>query len=191
MNISQISFSAKIPIRTCQIYDKHDKKYVPATIYEHDGKDFEDVGYFQNLPGRWKYKHDVADDIEMKFFNHAAFSDIRFFSIETDEKPIGILEYVKYNDKNDVQFVETRNRNRYKYTGTTLLALAAQNAIKDNLPSLTISDPVEKAMPFYINKCGFEESTEPAELITDEKGMKKIIEIAERKTKGKLLNIEA
>ena len=192
MNINNISFGAKIPVATCQIYNKSIKQPCKATIYEFDCKDEHDEQYFRKIPGRWTYSKDIANDIDMRRCYPRQFSNYRFFALETqDNKPVGIMEYITSDDANNVDFIEAHQRNKYKYIGTTLLAHAAKQTLKENLEELIICDPVEKAIPFYTDKCGFRDGIGSPELRMKQEGMKKLIEHAKEKTKAPIIDINA
>ena len=190
MKMNNISFGAKLPVATCQIYNKKTKEFDSATVFEHDCKDSFDVDYFRNAPGKWKYQREIAEDAEMKFYYPGIFTNSRFYSIENEDQiPIRMIEFDKYDDCADVQLFETKQRNKYKYTGSNLLATIAKEGLKEGKTSLIISDPVESAMKFYEEKCGFKRIIGTPQLELDAKGMEDLISKTENKTQGNIIDL--
>lgn len=183
-----VSFGKKIPIALCQIQNKKSKEFSYATIYEHDAKDKEDIDYFKNLPKRWRFKNQVADNIAMKHDFRLIFENDRYFSIENKEgTPIGIMQINEDDAFTDIEYIESHARKRYSYIGTWLVAIAGIETLKKQHDKLIITDALKPAQPFYIKHCGFKKNNEILEM--KEKEIKKFLKQTQKKTHSQIIDL--
>ena len=202
----QISFGAKIPISTCNIYDKKDDKFIRATLYEIDCKDKSDLKYLDKIKGIWKYKTQITDDAKRKYERTAKnnsklfwrkrpahdqllIQDNQFFSIETPKKDVVCLcETAQYGKDIDVNFLESSKNDSYKYAGQAMLASLAKHIVGTN-KILTVKIPTHEATPFYRDVCRFKRADYFGFELPDEDAVS-FIRNVESKTKGKILDCD-
>ena len=165
-----VSFGKKIPISQYQILDKSSNKFVQATLSEFDCRDKSDIDLFVKDDGWWNYKDDVVHGMLAKINNmqkydylskeEKAFVDSnKFFAIQDKDKNlIGVCVTIDDGTNSDIFFLETKNCNKYKYTGQGMIASLAKRLIsKFQDPTLTVNFPAPSALTFYILTCGFKD----------------------------------
>ena len=88
----------------------------------------------------------------------------------------------------DIDVLENKYLSGYKYVGTNLITAAAQETLKSDCRKLTIKQPLPEVRPFYIEKCGFRETTgRPLELNKEE--LPTLIENAESKIQTNIIDL--
>ena len=185
-----IYFGKKIPIATCSILNRVTKTPENATIFEHDCKDKSDYKYFKDLANTWNYKEDVALQALRKYNSPLLNIGTKIYSIETSRgRTIGIMETSEYGKICDVQHLESQLKGLYSYTGSILLSFLAQQKLNQNINSIFVTNPAKSARKFYTDHCFFKECP-PIALELDKKGMKKLIEKTEEKTKKEIINLQ-
>ena len=203
--ITPISFGKKIPLSQVNIYDKRDNKYIPATVYELDCTDKQDIRLVKYNIYTHCFNQRIADSMEAKnLFYQGLFNfqgealwdlvrntpDKNFYILETPyEEIMGICQVRDKNEDRDVvEFLESGGGDTYKYVGQSLLAAVAKHAASLK-KDLEISLPVDDR--FYTDKCGFKkkETGVNLEMKSDEIG--NFVEKVETRTQGKMLNLRA
>ncbi len=191
----QISFGKKIPITNCQVKDKKNGKFVPATIYEADCKDFSDIQEVDNLDGIWSFKSSIVSYMKIKYSRQLISTtdkNDKFYLLQTqDGTTLGLCQTNKEGSSTKVEFLENRRDKKYKYVGQSLLAAIGLETLKEGKKSIVITVPTEEAIPFYVDKCGFKESNNSTPLKLSKKRIKKLIRKTENKTNTNLINLRA
>lgn len=197
-NAMNISFKAKIPVSECQVYDRQKKKFVPATLYEYDCKDFSDIQRFKNNYHKWIYMDSFISNMKIKFMhfcydkghtNNALEAD-RFYSLELpDNHLVGFCETVDNIKSTNIYYLETDRERRYKYAGQSILASLSKQMLNSSLNhEMTINCPANSARNFYIDKCGFDIKREKA-LYLDKKGLSDFVKTFEERTHKPIVNL--
>ena len=199
----QISFTKKIPVNTCNIYDKRRRKFVEATVYEIDCKDKSDIDYIKGMKGNWIHKDQISYGVERKhnrvtgenalFWKHAneqGIEDNGYYSLEgPNEEIICVCETEPFGREVDISFLESAKGKRYKYAGQTMLASIANNIFGSG-QILTVKAPANSAMGFYEDKCGFRKNQKYFGYEMSQEDMQGFIQRTEEKTRGKILNCQ-
>lgn len=188
----KISFGRKIPITQCQIKDIEQDKFVPATFYEVDCKDKEDIFEIASIPGQWNFKSTIVFNMLSK--NRCQNIDSfekkpSFYILQEQEGEILGISQVKKDGKNfSVQFIESKQDNKHKYVGQTMLASLGLHILKKHGDRLTISSPVDNAKQFYIDKCGFKTCYD-GNFKMNTKHIQRFIRQTQKKTQAPLMDI--
>ena len=200
----QISFGKKIPISTCNIYDKYSGNYTKSTLYEIDCKDRSDIKYIKDIKGVWNYKNEIVLNAEDKhrilsnnknaacrkqpkddFYLHGN----QFFSLETPEKDVVCLcQTEQYGDDIDITFLESGGRNRFRYCAQTMLAFIAKHLLNTD-KILTIRIPAYNATWFYSDVCKFERVCNHSGFELPEENMISFVQNVEERTNGEIIDI--
>ena len=168
----QVSFGKRIPIYKCQVTDMATGKNMPAVISEYDCEDYEDIQEMTDLGYKWKFALCLSADMHSKLLYNR---DPRFtkrnypmhFYILHDEKEdkygcvniFGICETEENKDNTNIAFIESKYDKKHKYVGQTMIASIGKTLLKRNGHNIYILNPAYNAIPYYINKCGFETVT--------------------------------
>ena len=188
----QISFKAKIPISTCNIYNKSTNKFERATIYEIDCKDEEDLSYLSNPDGMWEFKTSITYDARSKYYESLLHlnqdSQDKYYSLEAQDGTIACMcETQPFFKDTNIKYIESNPNKRYKYAGQTMLASIAKKII-DTSQNLTIHIPSFEARDFYSKVCAFNEDTTGFGYELSQKDMKNFIQRTEKRTCGEIIN---
>ncbi len=197
----QISFGKKIPISTCNIYNKGAQKYERATLYETDCKDMDDVFYFKNIEGSWQYKDSVATRVFSKYLsisktkpegiNGIDSACDKFYTLETQDGYIaGICETQPYKNNTNVRYIESNPDKLYKYSGQAMLAIIAKLILRTG-QDLEINSSAFEAMNFYSKVCNFNQNDTGLGFELPQEDMEDFIQRTENRTNGKIININA
>lgn len=159
MNNIAISFGKRIPKMQFQIQKKDTKEYVPAVFSEVDCKDEDDYNEVKNLDRKWTFRNHIAQAIEEKdvvqrFFKQKSNKSIYEMHDEQGQL-IGIAQTQTRNGICNIEYIETKPNNEYKYVGQAMVTAIGRETIARNGYTLTVLTPIDEAMPFYINACGF------------------------------------
>ena len=165
-----ISFGKKIPIMQCQVQNIKTGNFVPSTVYEYDCNDPSDANKIDEIDGYWIFKPQIFYQAKDKHSQPNKYANTRIFSLETQKgETLGLMVTDKDKKNNDVDVLENKFMSGHKYVGTSLLAAAALETIKQGYDKLTIKQPIPEVRPFYIDKCGFRETNgRPLELTKEE-----------------------
>ena len=191
MSVRPVSFGKKIPIAKCRIIDNQKRKTVPATVYEYDCKNSEDIETVQKTQGIWSFKDLIENNMKRKMFlqllpNKKVLD--HFYFIETDKGDmVGMSQVSDEIDGTNIKYIETQRNGRYKYAGSALLSGIGLNAYK-NGKKIKVAAPIEPALPFYIDKCGFK-ITPSDRLYLPADRIPELIENTEYKTNSKFIDL--
>lgn len=199
MKTYSVSFGQKIPIANCRVRNNETGKFVPAILYEYDCKDKEDIEEIKNLAGDWKFKGVVLDGMQIKK-NVQEGQTIefpnRFYALkDLGDETIGISFLYKRTNKLSktnslaVKFIETSPDKTYKYVGQAMLACHALSAMNDGYDRFEIRFPIDAAVPFYKEKCGFKDGEDEYTLEMTAKEIKKFLKKVFFKTHSKIEDI--
>ena len=193
-----ISFGAKIPIAKCKIQNRETGKSESATVYEYTCTDKSDVKKIERIMDKedWEFGQDIAYDvwwknsvIEKNDNRYKYMLDYHFYSIENNRrKTIGLCE-TKENDDIGVEFLETLQDKKYRFTGQTLLASIAKKANHSG-NNLVILNAAQKALDFYRKICGFTKEVQDDESISfvvNKPQIQEFIRQTEQRTNGEIV----
>ena len=189
----QISFGKKIPITTCNIYNKEAQQYERATLYEIDCNDEADIDYLLRPDGMWEFKESIAYDAKNKYLDIKYCmcpNDImnRYYSLGTKNGKVACLcETQSVYGNTNIRYIESNPDKHYKFAGQTMLASIAK-LIYSTSQCLEINIPTAWARPFYSKVCGFKEDLTGFGYELRQKDMKKFISRTEQRTKGEILS---
>ncbi len=197
----EISFNGKIPVSTCNIYNKRRRKFVEATVYEIDCKDKKDADYIRNIGGNWKYKEQIVQGIKRKhnrltgenasFWNNAeknSIEDNRYFAlVAPKEEIICICETEPFGNEVDISVIESKKDRHYKYAGQTMLATIAKSILGRD-KKLTVKAPSNDAVIFYENKCHFRKNRKYFGYELPQEDIQDFIQRTENRTNGKIIS---
>lgn len=204
---NNISFGKKIPITTCQIQDKKTGKYIPATFYEYDCKDEEDILELVFTGSKWYFVDSIVKNMSEKLKINEMFktdekSDLRnhpiiknnlnkrFFSLQlNDGKILGICQARNKNSSLDIDYIESQNCN-HKYIGLNMLASLGIKSLQENKGNVIIGLSTTEARSFYTDKCGFETDNK-GNLVLNKPHIKKLIRQTQKETHSKIINLNA
>ena len=196
MNISPVSFGKKIPITQCKIRDNNSGNFVGATFYEVDCKDMEDINEINALSGKWEFRKTIARKMEdihdlMEIDSYRS-NNLGFYVLQKDGGEIvGLSEVKKSFPDLRLEYIESENEGKYKYVGQTMMASLGEVARQEKLKRIYIPIPVDSAIPFYVDKCGFREQKNGSALIMNINKTKKLKELAETKTHAPIIDVRA
>ena len=197
-----ISFGAKIPIAKCKIQNRETGKFENATVYEYTCTDKSDVEKIERIISKqdWEFGQDIANDvwwknsvIEKNNTRYNYMRDYHFYSIENNRrKTIGLCETQEKEDIS-VEFLETLQDKKYRFTGQTLLASVAEKA--NNIANrLIILNAAQKALDFYRKTCGFTteiHENDEISFVIEEPQLQAFIKQTEERTNGEIISLNA
>ncbi len=193
MNNISISFGKKIPKMQFQIQKKDTKEYVPAIFSEVDCTDDTDYTEVKNLDRHWAFKNNIAERIEQKNSIQRYFKQKTNISIyemhDNIGQLIGIAQTQTQNGVCNIDYIVTKPNNEYKYVGQAMITAIGKETLSNNGRVLTIMTPVDDAIPFYTNACGFKIFGELFLKMTSNQILE-LIKRTEQKTKAPIINIE-
>ena len=195
-----ISFGAKIPIAKCKIQNRQTGKTESATVYEYTCTDKSDVEKIKKivLKHDWEFGPDIAYDawwknsvIEKNDTRYDYMRDYHIYSIENNRrKTIGLCETQEKDDVS-VEFLETLQDKKYRFTGQTLLASVAEKA-SHVANRLIILNAAQKALDFYRKTCGFTKEIRDDDgisFVVDKPQLQDFIRQTEQRTSGEILSL--
>ena len=195
----QISFGKKIPISTCNIYNKEAQKYERATLYEIDCKDEEDINYLNNIEGKWEYKDAIAyladfKHIDANDINHEKIgldlSGYKIYSLETQGNHVACMcETHPLESSQNIEIIESNPDKKYKYSGQAMLASIAKQIFPQGL-DLEVLIPVAKSESFYSEACKFPRNDSAFGYCLKNQKLRFFIERVEGKIQGKILDVK-
>ena len=72
---NSISFGKKIPITSCQVQDKTTGNFLPATLYEYDCKDEQDILEVVFTGKQWYFSNSIIKNMEKKLKLNEIFTE--------------------------------------------------------------------------------------------------------------------
>ena len=190
-----INFTGKIPIATCKIKNKRTKRSVPVTFFEYDCKDVADYKEVQAQQGLSRFKNIIAGGMKAKTsqINCGKTPDEDYFyGMQTKRGDIVAIAQTSVEDDSvHIDFIET-NHKKYKYAGKNMLALIGKNMLEDKKgKKLVVDYALDEAVGFYTNGCNFQPkgNQEDKKFVLHKKGVKKLIENAQSKSKGLFVEV--
>ncbi len=174
MAVSSISFGKKIPLIKCHIKDNVANKYIPATFYEVDCEDINEIDEVRDSLKGWQFSKSISQNMRTAYMMNKCNSlftvnDEYFYEPETDAfyemriddgEIVGICQVSKHPKDLHIEFIESKGNKQYKYVGQTMIAAIGRVAKHEKLKKIYIPMPIPSAIDFYINKCGFEHCNE-------------------------------
>lgn len=190
-----INFTGKIPIATCRIENKKTQKSVPATFFEYDCKDLSDSIEVRTQQSLNKFKNFIAGDMKVKtsqINRGKAPDEDYFYGMQTKRGDIvAIAQTYVEDDSVHIDFIET-NHKKYKHVGKNMLALIGKNMLEDKKgKKLVVDYALDEAVGFYTDGCNFQPkgNQEDKKFVLHKKGVKKLIENAQSKSKGLFVEV--
>ncbi len=188
----QISFGKKIPISTCNIYNKEAQKYERATLYEIDCKDESDIDYLSSPDGMWEFKDSITYDARGKNYELLLYLNQekwdKFYSLEAKDGTIACMcETQPFFRDTNIRYIESNPDKLYKFAGQIMLANIAKLLLKTS-QNMQIHVPSFEARDFYSKICGFREDSTGFGYELPQKDMMSFIKRTENRTKGRILN---
>lgn len=198
MNIKPVSFGKKIPVAQGQIKNyKHDY-YIPATLYELDCTDKEDIDEISSLSGKWLFRKIISNNMNDKFNGQEDIFDTsekKFYILQLDKgETVGIMQVHEIENSVYVDYIESKEtkNNKYKYIGQLLLSTLGADALKRKMKTMVIATPIPSSISFYTEKCGFNrvDNILGLDLLKmDRNEIKKFVSTVEEKTKSPIVDI--
>lgn len=210
-NINAAAFGKKVPLAEIKLKDKEKNKFVPARIYELDCTDTSDIDEVMKADGKWAFKASIIRNMNAKYSvrrisngNYGPTSILgertsgeynvannRFYVTQLkDGSTVGMTQVHNRNSSLCIDFIESREDKRYKYVGQTLLAALGMDLLKHDGKRILITAPTDSAVPFYVDKCGFQESIN-SQLKMNKKNIKKFIRRTQKHINSPILDIRA
>ena len=159
MNNIAISFGKKIPKMQFYIQRKDTEEFVPAIFSEVDCKDEDDYTDVKTLDRKWTFKDYIAQRISEKNSLQQYFKKLSDTSVyemqDASGQIIGLAQTETRNGVCNIEYIESKHNNEYRYVGQSMVAAIGREALDKKCYKLTVDAPIDEAMPFYINACGF------------------------------------
>ena len=130
---NNISFGKKIPLTTCKIQEKNTGNFVPATLYEYDCKDEQDILEIVFTGSQWYFSDSIVKNMGKKFKLNELFKENpllkktkfrkepkskddyekRFFVMQLEDgKTVGICQAQNRDFSLKLDYLESQN-NKY------------------------------------------------------------------------------
>ena len=200
MNISNsqinksMTFKAKIRIAKCNIFDRQNRDFSQATMYEYDCKDIEDVIFFEQLEkeSKWRFADIFSGKACCK--HSGMYGNEKLYTLEDKNGiTIGICNIQENINEACLKFIESNNGKQYRYVGQNMLAILAGKAFMFGKKTFKVQNALADALFFY-KKCGFKLDNEAfgksqIDLFMNRESMMKLIQTAQNKTNGKIINL--
>ena len=206
---NNISFGKKIPLTTCQIQDKKTGNFVPATLFEYDCKDEQDILEIVFTGKQWYFSEAIIKNMDKKFQLNKLFEENpllkktkfrkepkskddyykRFFVMQLqDGKTIGVCQAQNKDNSLKLDYLESQNNN-HRFIGTTILASLGIKTLQDGINSITIDSGTTEAEDFYTDKCGFKHYTDDTFKL-DKRHIKKLIKQTQKETQSPIVDLQ-
>ncbi len=193
----QISFGKKIPLMKCNVKDINKNQFVPAYFSKYDCKDASDLSDLYNSCQNWCFIDKIIDDMKKKYMalkENYTSSPFEFYVLENEEgKKLGICETVNTENYGNIEYIVSRNNDKYKYAGQAMVAMVGKEILKRNAYRLYVASPAPSASGFYTEKCGFERFNENSilsSLFLEKTGIKKFINRFQERTNSKISDLK-
>lgn len=191
--INNISFGRKVPIYKAAVIHNHRKE--PVTLYQYDCKDMSDLDSFDSIKGEWDFKEQISRLLynsirENKSFGHRSH-DVYVLESNKNNDILAMGAFTTRYTGNILSYIESKSDKKYKYIGSTFLAATGKHLLKQQRPHMKVGYSLQSAIPFY-QKLGFVQSRNIGnEFQASEKELNKLIKYAQRKTRSRIVDIEA
>ncbi len=193
MNIQSLSFGKKIPIATCRVKNNETRKFEPATLFEYDCTDMDDINEVYGLPDSWSFKYVISNGMRDKWKIKDEYDvDIpaSFFVLKnSSNKTIGVSYLEDRDNHSALKFIQTDPSKKYKYAGQAILASHALTSLNDNFDKFEVRYPTDDAFSFYKDVCGFKDVGEKYSIELDKKGMKTFLRKFQFRTLGRVFDV--
>lgn len=188
-----ITFTGKIPIAKCQIKNRLTQKRVPATFFEYDCRDIEDSIEVKTAKRMYSFKDTISRYMGIKTKQLQGRGEPikeRFFGLATKNGELVGLAQTKTDARGThIDFIETDFSN-YKHAGQNMLALIGKYGMENSKEKRLIVDCyTDNAYSFYADKCKFKPYDKGKKLALGQKGVRKLIQRAQTKSKSSFKEI--
>lgn len=160
MNITPFSFGKKIPLMHCNVKDVRHDKFAEVTLSEYDCKDYSDIQEVNDQCKRWEFGFNIADDMNIKRMDYLKgyeqYPTNYYVMEDKNKKIIGLCETVDFGNDTNIEFIESKRNSGYKYIGQAMLAMVGKILLNKGKENLCVAHSYIEAVPFYIDKCGFD-----------------------------------
>ena len=189
-----VSFGNKLPITKFQVQNIKTGSFEKATLFEMNCNSVKDIFDMENTKGHFSFKEQIINNMWKKIHKHKQFNDVNFYKAETEQgKTIGICETYKGPYYKDITYISSEKSRNYKYQGQAMLASVGQTILKDTkLLNMVVTTPLNTAMKFYKEICGFDEITVGKGNLLLQMDRSKIIEFikaVEKRTQSGIINL--
>ena len=193
MNSLAISFGKRIPKMQFFIQRKDTEEFVPAIFSEVDCKDYEDYTDVKKLDRKWTFKDSIAQRIaeknSMQLYLKKSTGTSVYEMHDINGELIGLVQTETQNGICNIEYIESKPNNEYRYVGQSIVTAIGQEALTKNCHLLTVLAPVDDAIPFYTNTCGFKRFGEFS-LKMNFKQIQELIEKTAQKTNAPIINLQ-
>ena len=190
-----ISFGRKTPITYCQIYDKEKRKFVGATCYKFDCTEESDIKEIKQLDYGWRYITETISNMERKLAKHkrGLSSDVVVFTLEKQNgETLGLCCAEDRERSLEVHYIESKQNNKHKYVGQTLLASIGKEVIDNSTQQrFVIKNAVSSAYGFYEDVCGFDECISSCDLFMNREKIHRFIKQTQKRTHSPIIDLKA
>ena len=189
-----ISFGQKIPIMQTQIKNLQTGNFEPATVFELDCKDEEDIEETSSLEkNSFGFANKITANMRYKYrqFKKGINDKNSFYILQNKSgETLGIAQTEEgFKKGHQLEYLETKYDTNYKYVGQTLLASITKDIMNKDGIRLSIFEPVPTAVTFYDKICGFQNIGNLL-LTANRKEMQDFISRTEERTKATLIDLK-
>ena len=190
-----VSFGKNIPIARCQIKDLKQEKFIPATLYELDCSDKNDITEVESVFGTWNFRNTILKEMHNKYNakqkGSKRFQDSAFFVMKNNNGEIVGITQTSQSRKNiNIELIESENEGKYKYVGQTMLAALTKAMKHIKADTLLVRLYMPQAYEFYTRKCGFKPYGYSWALYMDKPEMEKLQKKTEYKTHSQIIDLK-
>lgn len=186
-----ITFGKKIPIAITQIQNRQTGEFEPATVYEVDCTDKEDYEEVENDRFNWCFSWDIGWNMRDKYEGKHQWTNSTFYVLEDqNNETISRIQIDSLLDnKYSLEWLDTKQDNKYRYVGQNILSVAASEILKKGGIYFAIFNAIETAKSFYLETCGFEDIK--GFFYMNNQQMKEFIAQTEKRTQSQIINLKA
>lgn len=186
MKITTVSFGKKIPLIKGKILNIKTKEMEDATFFEYDCSTEDDLKEVKKLNGNWSFRNVIFIGMQNK---HNKSNSDSFYGIENNQGDIICLCQTNTEGKTTyIKYLDRRKDKKYKYTGMMTIASLAYESLSSKIKNIIIRYPIDTALSFYTNKCGFKLNPDGTLTLNTHKMNELLVTVAE-KTNFPLKNI--
>ena len=189
-----IVFGRKIPIIQTQIQNNKTGCFEPATVFELDCHDEQDLLETLKPSTKWIYAKQINQNMLKKYTQikqgNGKNTDTFYILQNKYGETLGMAQTQKMK-KNafNLALIDTKKDKDYKFVGQTLLASISKDIINKSGIRLSIFEPIQSAVPFYDSVCGFQNFGDMF-LSADIRQMNTFIKKTEHQTSAPLINLK-
>lgn len=176
MQIPQISFGKKIPIKTCTIQDIRQNKQIDAKIFQYDCWDKTDIDEVRKVDKNFRFARNIVANMEMEEYyirKHNRSLNYSFYTMEINDEIIGLAQIEKLPTEILIEYLESEHNKNYKYIGQNFINMLNAMALKEHYEKLRVPAPLNDAYGFYY-KYGFKKVSKWASVELSRIGMLKL-----------------